>query len=200
MSGFRLPSTIKEWEKEAKSQGVVRTSVHKLLEVASASKIGLKQYYSLRVLWKVNKKDLPNASILGFSKDDPIYRTASEYLRKSRSWQDYLANVSSGSRPFSANRVRDIGAFSNVLYYQLHVEPIQSLDSADHAMDLVPNKFSPRRAPAAPSASIQPETPSLTTSRGRDAMKKSSYLDPDYSFDDSFVLKIVLLHRTLRVR
>ena len=187
MSNITLPSTIKEWEKEAKSQGVLNRSVHELLEVASASKIGFKQYYSLRVLWKVTMKDLPNANILGFSKADPIYRTASDYLKKSQSWQDYLANVSSGPLPFSADRVRDIGAFSNVLYYQLHVEPVQSLNSADQAMGLVPSKFSPRRSPATPSVLNQPETPSLSTSRGRHAMKKSSYLDPDYSFDDTFV-------------
>ena len=130
---------------------------------------------------------MPNANILGFSKDDSIYRTASDYLKKSRSWQDYLANVSSGPLAFSANQVRDIGAFSNVLYYQLHVEPNKPFEPADRAMDLVPSKFSPRRAQAAPSVSIQDETPSLTTSRGRHAMKKSSYLDPDYSFDNSFV-------------
>ena len=187
MIDVALPASIKEWEEEAKIHGVLGTSVHKLLDVASASKIGPKQYYSLRVLWKVNRTGLPNANILGFSKDDPIYRTASDYLKKSQSWQDYLANVPSGPLPFSANKLRDIGAFSNVLYYQRHVEPIEHLGSADLAMDLVPSKFSPRRAPGAPSVSLQPETPSLTTSRGRHTMKKSSYLEPDYSFDDSLV-------------
>ena len=166
---------------------MLKTRVHELLEVASASKIGLKQYYSLRVLWKVNRTSLPNANILGFSKDDPIYRTASDYLKKSQSWQDYLANVSTGPLHFSADRVQDIGAFSNVLYYQLHVESVQPLGSADQAMDLVPSKFSPRRAPPAPSVVTRPETPSPTTSRGRHAVKKSLYLDPNYSFDDTFV-------------
>ena len=77
--------------------------------------IGLKHYHSLRVLWKVNEKVLPDAKVLGSWKDDPIYRTASDYLNKSQSWQDYLANVSSGPVSISANRVRDLGAFSNVL-------------------------------------------------------------------------------------
>ena len=166
---------------------MLKESVHKLLEVASASKIGLRQYLSLRVLWKVKRNALPNANILGFSKDNPIYRTASDYLKKSQSWQNYLANVSSGPLQFSANQVRDIGAFSNVLYYQLHVESNKPLEPVDHAMDLVPSKFSPRRAQAAPSVSIQSETASLTTSRLGRAMKKSSYLEPDYSFDDTFV-------------
>ena len=123
--------------------GVLDTSVHKLLEVASASKIAPKQYYSLRVLWKVKRTALPNANIFGFPKDDPVYRTASDYLTKSQSWQDYLANVSSGPLPSSAKRIRDIGAFSNVLYYQLHVEPTEHLGSEHLTMDLVPNKFSP---------------------------------------------------------
>ena len=153
MSESILPSTIMDWEREAKRQGVLKTSVHKLLEVASASKIALKQYYSLRVLWKVNQKNLPNAEFLDFSKDDPIYRTASDYLKQSQSWQNYLANVSSGPLPFSADRIRDIGAFSNVLYYKLHVEPVHS----------------PKSLP------------------GGLAMNNSSYLDPDYSFDDTFV-------------
>ena len=182
-----LPTSIKEWEKEAKIYGVLGSSVHKLLEVASASKIGPEQYYSLRVLWKVNRTSLPNASVLGFSRDDPIYRKASDYLKESQSWQDYLANVPPGPLSFSANSVRDIGAFSNVLYYQRHVEPMIHLGSEEMAMDSVPSKFSPRRAPAAPSVLTQPEVPSLTTSRGRPTMKKSSYLDPDYSFDDTLI-------------
>lgn len=186
MSNKPLPSTIKEWEKEAKIHGVLDTSVHELLEVASASKIGPKQYCSLRVLWRV-KKGLPNANILGFSKDDPIYRTANNYLKNSQSWQGYLANVSPGPLHFSAGRLRDIGAFSNVLFYQRDVEPLKPLDSEVLAMNSVPSKFSPRRAPGVPSVSIQPEAPSLTASREQHAIKKSSYLDPDYSFDDTFV-------------
>ena len=187
MSKKALPSTIKEWEKEAKIHGVLDTSVHELLGVSSASKIGPKQCYSLRVLWKANRTDLPNANILGFSKNDPIYRTASDYLKESQSWQEYLANVPSGPRSLSGNKFQDIGAFSNVLYYQRDVEPLETLGSADLAMDSVPSKFSPRRAPGAPSVSIQPEAPSLTTSRGRHTIKKSSYLDLDYSFDYSLV-------------
>ena len=60
-----LPSTRKQWEQEAKSHKVLDTSIHELLNVASASSIGPEQYYSLRVLWKVKTFRLPDATVLG---------------------------------------------------------------------------------------------------------------------------------------
>lgn len=158
-----LPSTHKEWEKVAKKQKVIATSIHDLLDVASASKIGLGQYLSLRVLWEI-KEDLPDATVFGFSKEDDTYVKAGAFLKSNPSWQSYLADLQPGPGTSSANKIRDIGAFSNVRYYQLHVDPdsIGIIRTADEAMDLVPSKFSPRRLRSAMPASTRPMTPSTS--------------------------------------
>ena len=185
MSKPPLPSNPTEWRSEAKKCGVLDTSIHDLLEVASASGISLKQYYSLRVLWVV-KDTLPDASFLGFSKEDVNYRDASDFLNKRLSWQQYISHIKDNPEFSSINKVEDIGTFSNVRSSQLQVYN-EYRSTSKGTMNSFQSKFSPRRLRSAIPASTQPQTPLTRPSKGQIPTKTSSPVDLDSSFNDTTV-------------
>ena len=177
-----LPRNLSGWKQQAKKNHVtMNTSIHDLLDVASASSIGLRQYYSLRVLWKANR-ELPDATFLGISREDDAYVKAREHLNlENKPWQMYLNDIRSTFGD-PVKTIRDIGAFSFVRYYQLSVIPLVNAykGSSEEVMKLVKPKFSPRRSPNAEAAPKAPyETPSN---------KRGSPLDFDSSFDDSSIM------------
>lgn len=181
-----LPSTRKQWEQEAKSHKVLDTSIHELLNVASASSIG-EQYYSLRVSWKVKTFRLLDATVLGFSKNDTTYRQASNFLEtESPPWQAYLADLLPGSYPSTADKVQDIGAFSSVRYYQLHVEPIPYIGSAEKAMSSVPSKLTPQPF-TEHHVCIDRIKDATQARKGISSLDLDSFLSDSPVFDDSFL-------------
>lgn len=186
-----LPSNLNQWNTEARNHGVSDTSIHDLLDFDSASKIGPRQYYSLRVLWVVAPK-LPDASFLDLSQDDPNYRKASDFLsNKSQSWKDYLKDIKDKPGLSSANKAQDIGAFSNVRYYQLHVDPSTTASSStpDKDMESVPSKFSRRYPPSAIPASTTSMT-QTTPLKGQQSIESRFFSDFNTPFNDNSLLSV----------
>ena len=186
-----LPSTPEQWSKEAGKCGVLDQSVHELLKVDSASKIGLEQYYSLRVLWVIRPHTLPDATILGFSRDDDDYLEARSFLKQGfTSWQTYLGEIQANPGYSSMKKRQDIGAFSNVRYYQQHVEP--SWDeyeiSTEANIESVPSKFSPRRLRIAVPASIQSNTLLTPPPKAQNSLGKGSPSYLDSSINDTSLI------------
>lgn len=146
---------------------------------------------------------MPDATVLGFSKEDATYRQASDYLKnESPSWQSYLADLLPGPNSSSPNKVRDIGAFSTVRYYQLHIDPlsIPYMDSEEKAMDSVSSKFSPPNTRSINYASTQPRRSIDTPARDQRAMDESSSLDLSSFLGGSPALDRSLFRLILRVR
>lgn len=187
---LRLPSIPSEWKREARKHHVLDTSVHDLLKVESASSIGLAQYYSLRVLWKVQSDELPDATFLGLTHTGNSYLDARCFLKtESPSWQRYLEGIRSSSGVPSVDDICDIGAFSNVRYCQLLVELSSTAYATEKTVESDPSKSSPRRLRSAVPASADSEAYSATTpTRGQNLTRRLSTLSEGSPFGDTSVV------------
>ncbi|MCJ1467786.1 hypothetical protein MMC07_006411 [Pseudocyphellaria aurata] len=114
-TGETHPEKADEWKRLAEQHGVLYRNIHDLEVLDSASRIKNPQFFALRVLWQVQKL-FPLASELC---DRETFDDAKEFLREWRSWNAYLEDIKGRAGSSSLRTVKDIGAFSSALYYQM---------------------------------------------------------------------------------
>lgn len=119
-----LPSDKASWNRLAKSEGIIRNTIHNFPKEGfrSASKIQIKQYLLLRVLWKTKMA-------FEFTAKDWLdlesYNAAKKYLEQHDVWKKYCTLV----KELGMDRVtlpgRDIGAFTVVHHQQSQISQVE---------------------------------------------------------------------------
>lgn len=94
MATSRTPRVPYEWKKMAEEKGITSLSIHNE-ELPSASKIKLRQFLLLRVLWKEIQPAGFKPSKFGL---DRYIQQAKKMLKGYRSWNSYCASFDSSER------------------------------------------------------------------------------------------------------
>jgi hypothetical protein len=104
----------------------------KELDHTSASKIELKQFLQLRVLWKVQE----GRELVKFSHGVPltILKEAQEQLRGLESWQEYLSCLET-SQPLDGPLSQKLGVFALVLEHQNEVKRVLKVENESHVYE-----------------------------------------------------------------
>jgi hypothetical protein len=108
-SKISLPETPGEWHKLLAKRGLEKGTIH-TVDLASASKIGLVQFFLLRVLWKKHEKRKDVINFLGLQ--DWVKKAQKELLGL-QPWSTYCSS-------FGISKRIPEGTFAIVRHYRLH--------------------------------------------------------------------------------
>lgn len=125
---FSVPESLNDWRKlVASKSGLQKTTLHDE-QLASASKIGVKQFLLLRVIWNIHR----TPQIVKLSDMQGWIEEAEKKLRSYQSWSTYCESIdlreerSSKERLGEPSKTTPEGNFAIARHYQLEVVKAES--------------------------------------------------------------------------